>query len=442
MTPPPATEDSPAQLYRATYSPDDNKLRLYAALRLDDETYQKIHAVGFRWAPKQKLFVAPAWTPSREDVLLSLAGDIEDDDNTLFDRQEQRAGRFSGYSEKRAGESEQTLASVIPSGQPILVGHHSERRARRDAQRIENGMKRAVMLFERAEYWQERAQASLRHAKYKERPDVRYRRIKKIEADLRKSEKTIAQSEKYLTMWRAQTLDLNMAQLISNYDHITACFSLDKYPRPPEKSQYEGRMSLHSALENEIITFEQARDIAVRCHERTIRHQQRWVTHYRNRLAYERAMLDESGGVVSRIREFEPGGQVQSRGEWLTIIRINRSNGAVSSVVTPYYSFMGCKGTMTLTPDRITDYKAPSEEEARAAKQAAKRPPIVNWPGEGFREMTKAEWSKTPADYKSVRGVAENDEHGAYRFRRIMTSGYTLENVYITDMKTVEIPKK
>lgn len=448
IIPPAVSGDSPAQSYRATYSPDYNKLRLYAALRLDDETYQKIHAVGFRWAPKQELFVAPAWTPSREDVLLSLAGDIEDDDNTLFDRQEQRAGRFSGYSERRAGESEQTLAqvdalaSVIPSGQPILVGHHSERRARRDAQRIENGMKRAVMLFERAEYWQERAQASLRHAKYKERPDVRYRRIKKIEADLRKSEKTIAQSEKYLTMWRAQTLDLNMAQLISNYDHITACFSLDKYPRPPEKSQYEGRMSLHSALENEIITFEQARDIAVRCHERTIRHQQRWVTHYRNRLAYERAMLDESGGVVSRIREFEPGGQVQSRGEWLTIIRINRSNGAVSSVVTPYYSFMGCKGTMTLTPDRITDYKAPSEEEARAAKQAAKRPPIVNWPGEGFREMTKAEWSKTPADYKSVRGVAENDEHGAYRFRRIMTSGYTLENVYITDMKTVEIPKK
>ncbi|MGK7451576.1 DUF3560 domain-containing protein, partial [Salmonella enterica] len=72
ITPPPAYEDSPAQSYRATYSPDDNKLRLYAALRLDDETYQKIHAVGFRWAPKQELFVAPAWTPAREDVLLSL----------------------------------------------------------------------------------------------------------------------------------------------------------------------------------------------------------------------------------------------------------------------------------------------------------------------------------------------------------------------------------
>ncbi len=270
------TENTVSQTYRATYSPDDNKLRLYASLRLDEETYSLINKAGFRWAPKQELFVAPAWTPGREDVLLSLAGDIEDEDSTLFDRQEQRAGRFSDYSDRRAVESEQalahvdSLASAVPLGQPILVGHHSERRARRHAQKIENGMKRAVMLFERAEYWEQRAQASLQHAKYKERPDVRYRRIKKIEAELRKSQKHITRSEEYMTMWRAQTLDLKMALLVSNYDHIYACFTLDKYPRPAEKSQYEGSMSLHSALSEEIITFEQARDIAIRCHERTI----------------------------------------------------------------------------------------------------------------------------------------------------------------------------
>lgn len=56
--------------------------------------------------------------------------------------------------------------------------------------------------------------------------------------------------------------------------------------------------------------------------------------------------------------------------------------------------------------------------------------------------MTKAEWAKTPSDYKGVRGVAENDEHGAYRYRRVMSSGCTLLTVYITDMKTVEIPQK
>lgn len=98
MTAPEAA--SPVQMYRATYSPDDNKLRLYAASRLDPETYKKVHDAGFRWAPKQALFVAPAWTPGREDVLLSLAGEIEDEDSTLAERQEARAERFTGYSGK------------------------------------------------------------------------------------------------------------------------------------------------------------------------------------------------------------------------------------------------------------------------------------------------------------------------------------------------------
>ncbi|BDP07596.1 hypothetical protein TUM13066_46730 (plasmid) [Escherichia coli] len=38
-------------------------------------------------------------------------------------------------------------------------------------------------------------------------------------------------------------------------------------------------------------------------------------------------MLDESGGVVTRTQDFEPGGQVFSRGEWLTIIRVNKATG-------------------------------------------------------------------------------------------------------------------
>ncbi|MFV2955431.1 hypothetical protein ACNI0X_27490, partial [Escherichia coli] len=64
----------------------------------------------------------------------------------------------------------------------------------------------------------------------------------------------------------------------SSHDHISACFPLDTYPRPAEKSQYEGSRSLWSALDDDIITTEQAREIAIRCHERQIQHQQRWVT--------------------------------------------------------------------------------------------------------------------------------------------------------------------
>lgn len=40
--------------YTATYSPDDNKLRLYASSRLDEETYQRVkaadHILGVQWS--------------------------------------------------------------------------------------------------------------------------------------------------------------------------------------------------------------------------------------------------------------------------------------------------------------------------------------------------------------------------------------------------------
>ena len=52
----------------ATYSPEDNKLRLYSDTRLDAETCTELKAAGFKWAPKQDLWVAPMWTPAREDL--------------------------------------------------------------------------------------------------------------------------------------------------------------------------------------------------------------------------------------------------------------------------------------------------------------------------------------------------------------------------------------
>lgn len=56
--------------FTATYSPEDNKLRIYADYRLDAETYARFREVGFKWAPKQELFVAPKWPPAREDFCL------------------------------------------------------------------------------------------------------------------------------------------------------------------------------------------------------------------------------------------------------------------------------------------------------------------------------------------------------------------------------------
>src|SRR5260370_41012884 len=190
----------------ATYSPEDNKLRLYSLSKLPRELYERVKAAGFIWAPKQELFVAPAWTPAREDLLLELCGEIDDEDTSLVDRAEERAERFEGYSDQRAADAEGARAAVeqiadgIPMGQPILVGHHSERHARKDAERIENGMRKAVRMWETATYWTDRAAGAIRHAKYKELPAVRARRIKAIEADKRKQERTVAESERVLAL--------------------------------------------------------------------------------------------------------------------------------------------------------------------------------------------------------------------------------------------------
>src|SRR5712692_4186909 len=111
--------------FTATYSPDDNKLRLYASSRLDKDLYARVRAAGFIWAPKQDLFVAPMWTPERADLLQELAGDIGDDDASLVDRAEDRADRFTEYHHSRAADAasaQHAVAAIvdgIPFGQPI-----------------------------------------------------------------------------------------------------------------------------------------------------------------------------------------------------------------------------------------------------------------------------------------------------------------------------------
>src|SRR5438270_7255922 len=96
----------------ATYSPEDNKLRLYAGARLPRDLYDRVRAAGFIWAPKQGLFVAPMWTPEREDLLTELCGEVGDEDTSLVERAEDRADRFGDYGDRRAADAERARAAV------------------------------------------------------------------------------------------------------------------------------------------------------------------------------------------------------------------------------------------------------------------------------------------------------------------------------------------
>ncbi|SBV93149.1 Methyltransferase domain protein [uncultured delta proteobacterium] len=446
--------------YTATYSPQDNKLRLYSASRLDPDTYAQAKRLGFKYAPKQGFFVAPMWTPAREDWLLKLAGCIEDEDSTTEERAAERAARFEGYSEKRGTEAERAVSAVrsitehIPFGQPILVGHHSERRARKDAERIENGMRKAVNLWETSEYWQRRARASLAHARYAERPDVRYRRIKKLEASKRKHERSRDGQQKALKLWSQPDITYEKALAIADSESLFGIytsfeFPLARYPR--DHTPYEGSRSVWSALESGIIDEKKAVALMVPRLERGIAWDNRWIAHYENRVAYERAMLGEDTGTEAKgaailpfqQMDMQPGGTVQisrshSRGELLSILRVNKKNGIINSLTV-----VSRWGRYAVAIEEVTEYTPPTEESAAAVKKATVQPPIVNIPGEGYKHMTKAQWAKIHKDYKGTEKVRANDEHGAYRYRKAMWSedGRTCYGpVFLSDQKEIPLP--
>lgn len=431
----------------ATYSPEDNKLRIYTDGRLPDSDTERMKAAGYRWAPRQKLWVAPAWSPNREDIARELAGEIDDEDTTLVDRAEERAERFENYSDNRERDAEAARARVdqiaggIPMGQPILIGHHSEKHARRDAEKIENGMRKAVQAWKTAQYWTARAAGALHHAKYKELPAVRARRIKTIEAELRKVRRSESEARKSLESWAKVGDSWTMARAVSNYEHGSWCFPLAQYPREMPRSQYEGPMGLWSALggsegeSHAIITPAQAAELANRANTRTLASCARWIEHLTNRLAYEKAMLGESGGLAADRFDIKPGGQILRRGSWLTVLKVNRESVTVSG-------HFAC----TVSRDEIQDYRPPTEEAAAAVAKVMKLPPLCNYPGEGFRHMTRAELEASPgrnwSDFPKIQRIGHSDKYGAHRVNVVRDRGsnYKTSCVYITDEKRKDPP--
>lgn len=381
----------------ATYSPEDNKLRLYPFARLSKDDYEQAKAHGFKWAPAQELFVAPMWTPEREDLLLEWCGEIEDEGKSLAERQEERAQRFDNYSEKRQQDAEQAHKSVaaiadnIPLGQPILVGHHSERHARKDAERIENGMRRAVKMWETSKYWEDRAASAISHAKYKERPDVRARRIKGIEADKRKQERYKAEAEQALRFWRGEfnirnkeTGEIRKLE-ITEANRETICRTLGQMTNgnvgvvkhadrfgywtawdvlQPDGERYQACPSC---------TVEQCREAAEKCYTKQLERIARWITHFDNRLTFERAMLAADGGTAADKTGPEVGGAIAGlwapSGGWAYIQKVNK---VTVTVFHKYYSEKIFRHNVTL--DKIKRIMSKAQvEQARAEGRLQER---------------------------------------------------------------------
>lgn len=111
--------------------------------------------------------------------------------NKYEEKLEARKARYEELAQKNHDKSNSAYSRVhqisehIPLGQPILVGHHSEKRHRADIQKIDNIMRSSVEAQKKAAYYESKAAAVGKGGISSDDPDA----IKKLEDKLLKLEK-------------------------------------------------------------------------------------------------------------------------------------------------------------------------------------------------------------------------------------------------------------
>lgn len=84
--------------------------------------------------------------------------------NTYEQKVQEKRERYADLAVRKRQESDaayqksRAISDMIPFGQPILVGHHSERGHRRDIEKINSNMRKSIELSEIAGYYEKKAE--------------------------------------------------------------------------------------------------------------------------------------------------------------------------------------------------------------------------------------------------------------------------------------------
>ena len=392
----------------ATYSPEDNKLRLYVD-RVPRDEYEALRAAGFVSTPKQDCDFVATWTPEREDLALSYLAegeDIDDEDYSPEERSADRAERFE-------------------SG-PAMFGHQIRDRAERQAMRHDRQRGHALTQWSKAEYWQQRTAGVIRHALHKSSAPVRRGRILRLEAEQRKHEKSREAYAARFAAWlkvsgmegadlpivkhedsRFIGIDAKATSPAGRFAYALAnshlCYGDYTHPRTGRKS------SLYSLLTDADDPITPAEAAALwlagkREPSDPDSYLARWSRHYELRLTYENAMLANEGGTAGDA-EMVPGG-------WLgryQIERVNKSPATGRVVSVMLRNDEGKPKRLNVERFGESVYRAPTDEElaafakAQAERKASEKaskpaaPSLLN-PIDADAERLQALWNAAAAE--------------------------------------------
>ncbi len=191
-------EPQPPKLATATYNKATGWINLSFSGVPPENIRADMKAQGFRYRPYGKRWIA-TFTPDRQSFAKQLGGGTIEEVNiepNYAAKAEYMADKAEKHREEsnRRFETAHKIGDMIPFGQPILVGHHSEGRHRRDLERIDSNMGKSVEEQKKAEEYQRRAE---RYGKMAtgESPATIFNRIKKLEADSRVMERRLASDD-------------------------------------------------------------------------------------------------------------------------------------------------------------------------------------------------------------------------------------------------------
>lgn len=356
---------------QATYSPEDNKLRLYVG-RVPRDEFEALRKEGWTSTPKQDCDFVAVWTPGREDTAMDYAGEIDDEDQSPEDRAADRAERFGGYRDKRMGEAGAS-ADRFDAGPPVH-GYQSQARAERMANRHDRSRVYAVSQWSKAEYWQRRTAGVIAHALHKSSAPVRRSRILRLEAEQRKHLATVEQARKRWQWWKKVAAETDPEQAFKMaYALANASGEWRDYQHPRKADRKTDLYHLLTDTELPITGHEAATLVLERCHADgpgwVGGYGDRWTKHYELRLSYERAMLEAEGGSAGSV-EMEPGGFI---GKY-QVVRVHKSPATKAVVsVTVYTPDREIWGGKKVDLQRIniqrfgeSIYRAPTDDERKA----------------------------------------------------------------------------
>jgi hypothetical protein len=335
--------------------PDDT-IRLWLDGKPDDALIQRLRKTGYRYWPGRQLNVA-SWCTAAEDLALELSGNKKLEMREEEDNSDARVDRFVLLAQKagKRAQAEQekvhAIADMIPFGQPILVGHHSERRARRDAERIDNGMRRSVEETKKAQYWEERADGAARRAAQREDPGVIARRIEKLEAENRKRNLHRIMHMEMVREYLRDDLGYGKTEEVK-LDHLNNAFQdalqgnyALRTPKPASGRALEGWETMAKAIRNA--------GAMEKWYER-------WISHNATVLEYQRRQYQESGGIPVTRDQIKVGSFVFRHRHWCKVLKVNRKTVYLD------YSWLAMPPA-PLEISRITEIRT-AEEHAAALK--------------------------------------------------------------------------